>query len=59
MNDDPNRVDPDTCHGLGPGQVMQSTLVQVPNALYRSPDVDAANGCRRRADKPRNGMEAT
>lgn len=49
---DPNYVDPDKwCplimsfqkfYGLAPGQVHPSTLAQVPETLYRSPDVDRA-----------------
>jgi flavin reductase (DIM6/NTAB) family NADH-FMN oxidoreductase RutF len=51
-NGDPNRVDPDKWrplimsfarfYGLAPGQVLNSTLAQVPEDLYRSPDVDTA-----------------
>jgi flavin reductase (DIM6/NTAB) family NADH-FMN oxidoreductase RutF len=51
-NGDPNRVDPDKWrplimsfakfYGLAPGQLLNSTLVQVPEDLYRSPDVDTA-----------------
>ena len=29
-------------YGLEPGQLMPSTLASVPEALYRSPDVDRA-----------------
>lgn len=52
MNGDPNRVDPDKWHplimsfqkfyGLGSGQVHESTLAEIPEVLYRSPDVDRA-----------------
>ena len=48
----PNRVDPDKWrplimsfakfYGLASGQLLTSTLAQVPEDLYRSPDVDAA-----------------
>ncbi|MEA2834040.1 MAG: hypothetical protein QOG66_2242 [Methylobacteriaceae bacterium] len=49
--DEPNRIDPDKWrplimsfqkfYGLGP-QVHASTLAQIPEAMYRSPDVDRA-----------------
>ena len=52
LNGDPNRIDPDKWrplimsfakfYGLAPGQLLTSTLAQVPEALYRSPDVDTA-----------------
>jgi flavin reductase (DIM6/NTAB) family NADH-FMN oxidoreductase RutF len=52
MNGDPNRVDPDKWrplimsfqkfYGLGGGQIHESTLAEIPEALYRSPDVDRA-----------------
>jgi flavin reductase (DIM6/NTAB) family NADH-FMN oxidoreductase RutF len=52
MNGDPNRVDPDKWrplimsfqkfYGLGGGQVHESTLAEIPEAMYRSPDVDRA-----------------
>jgi hypothetical protein len=48
---DPNRIDPDKWrplimsfqkfYGLGP-QVRPSTLASIPEAVYRSPDVDKA-----------------
>jgi flavin reductase (DIM6/NTAB) family NADH-FMN oxidoreductase RutF len=48
----PNRVDPDRWrplimsfgrfYGLAPGQLLDSTLAQVPEDLYRTPDVDRA-----------------
>jgi flavin reductase (DIM6/NTAB) family NADH-FMN oxidoreductase RutF len=48
---EPNRIDPDKWrplimsfqkfYGLGP-EVHASTLAQIPEALYRSPDVDRA-----------------
>jgi hypothetical protein len=51
-NGDPNRIDPDKWrplimsfqkfYGLAPDQVHASRLSQVPEALYRSPDVDRA-----------------
>jgi flavin reductase (DIM6/NTAB) family NADH-FMN oxidoreductase RutF len=52
MNGNPNRVDPDKWrplimsfakfYGLTSEQVLPSTLAQVPEDLYRSPDVDTA-----------------
>jgi flavin reductase (DIM6/NTAB) family NADH-FMN oxidoreductase RutF len=52
MDGNPNRVDPDKWrplimsfakfYGLAEGQLLPSTLAQVPEALYRSPDVDRA-----------------
>jgi flavin reductase (DIM6/NTAB) family NADH-FMN oxidoreductase RutF len=52
LNGNPNRIDPDrwrplimnfaSFYGLAPGQLLKSTLAQVPEALYRSPDVDTA-----------------
>jgi flavin reductase (DIM6/NTAB) family NADH-FMN oxidoreductase RutF len=51
-NGNPNRVDPDKWrplimsfarfYGLAPGELRHSTLAQVPEDLYRSPDVDRA-----------------
>jgi flavin reductase (DIM6/NTAB) family NADH-FMN oxidoreductase RutF len=51
MAGEPNRIDPDKWrplimsfqkfYGLGP-QVHESTLAQIPEAMYRSPDVDRA-----------------
>jgi flavin reductase (DIM6/NTAB) family NADH-FMN oxidoreductase RutF len=51
MGGEPNRIDPDKWrplimsfqkfYGLGP-QVHASTLAQIPEAMYRSPDVDRA-----------------
>lgn len=59
MDGNPNRVDPDKWrplimsfaqfYGLAPGQLMNSTLAQVPEALYRSPDVDAARAAPMRS----------
>jgi flavin reductase (DIM6/NTAB) family NADH-FMN oxidoreductase RutF len=56
----PNRVDPDKWrplimsfgrfYGLAPGQLLDSTLAQVPEDLYRSPDVDTARSVTARAD---------
>lgn len=53
MNGEVNRIDPDKWrplimsfqqfYGLGP-QLQASTLGQVPESLYRSPDVDRARG---------------
>jgi len=52
MDGDPNRVDPDKWrplimsfaryYGLADRQLLDSTLARVPEALYRSPDVDTA-----------------
>ena len=52
MDGDSNRVDPDKwrplimsfqrLYGLASGQVAHSTLAQVPEKLYRSPDVHTA-----------------
>lgn len=49
MNGDPNRIDPDLWrplivsfqkfYGLESQQVHESTLAQIPEALYRSPNV--------------------
>jgi flavin reductase (DIM6/NTAB) family NADH-FMN oxidoreductase RutF len=49
---DPNRVDPDKWrplimsfqkfYGLGGGQIHESTLAEIPEAMYRSRDVDRA-----------------
>ncbi|MBC8099637.1 MAG: flavin reductase family protein [Armatimonadetes bacterium] len=49
---EPNRIDPDQWrplmmsfqkfYGFGVGQVAESTLAQIPEASYRSPDVDRA-----------------
>jgi flavin reductase (DIM6/NTAB) family NADH-FMN oxidoreductase RutF len=51
LEGEPNRIDPDKwrplimsfqkLYGLGP-QVHESTLAQIPEAMYRSPDVDRA-----------------
>jgi flavin reductase (DIM6/NTAB) family NADH-FMN oxidoreductase RutF len=53
MDGEPNHVDPDKWrplimsfqkfYGLGQDQVHESTLAQIPESLYRSPDVDRAN----------------
>ena len=52
MDGNPNRVDPDKWrplimsfqkfYGLAPEQVHESTLAQIPEHTYRSPDVDRA-----------------
>ena len=52
MDGEPNRVDPDKWrplimsfqkfYGLALGQVHESTLAQISELLYRSPDVDRA-----------------
>ena len=52
VDDDPNRIDPDKWrplimsfqkfYGLASRQLHASTLAQIPEALYRSPDVDRA-----------------
>lgn len=52
MDEQPNRVDPDKWrplimsfqkfYGLAAGQAHESTLAEIPEALYRSPDVDRA-----------------
>lgn len=57
MDGNPDRVDPDRWrplimsfskfYGLAPDQLLPSTLAQVPEALYRSPDVDAARAAVR------------
>jgi flavin reductase (DIM6/NTAB) family NADH-FMN oxidoreductase RutF len=59
-NGDRNRVDPDKWrplimsfakfYGLAPGQLRNSTLAQVPEDLYRSPDVDRARTVPARCD---------
>ena len=59
MDGDPDRVDPDKWrplimsfqkfYGLEDGQLLHSTLAQVPEALYRSPDVDTARALPNRA----------
>lgn len=59
MDDSPNRVDPDKWrplimsfakfYGLAPGQLQPSTLARVPEAYYRSPDVDVARALPVRA----------
>jgi flavin reductase (DIM6/NTAB) family NADH-FMN oxidoreductase RutF len=56
----PNRIDPDKWrplimsfgrfYGLAPGQLLDSTLAQVPEDLYRSPDVDTARSVAARTD---------
>lgn len=61
MADDPNRIDPDAwrplimsfqkLYGLGP-QVRPSTLASIPEAVYRSPDVDRSRGEGARAAVP-------
>jgi flavin reductase (DIM6/NTAB) family NADH-FMN oxidoreductase RutF len=57
MDGHTDRIDPDKwrplimgfqCfYGLTPNQVQESTLGQVPEALYRSPDVDRARSVER------------
>ena len=52
MRGEPNRIDPDLWrplimsfqkfYGLAPGQLQGSTLASIPEAMYRSPDVDRA-----------------
>ncbi len=52
LNGEPNRIDPDKWrplimsfqkfYGLGTEQVHGSTLSQIPESMYRSPDVDRA-----------------
>lgn len=52
MDDAPNRIDPDKWrplimsfqkfYGLAEGEVHDSLLAEIPEALYRSPDVDRA-----------------
>src|SRR5262249_44850133 len=52
VDGEPNRIDPDKWrplimsfqkfYGLAPGQLHESHLGSVPEALYRSPDVDRA-----------------
>jgi flavin reductase (DIM6/NTAB) family NADH-FMN oxidoreductase RutF len=56
MNGNPNRVDPDKWrplifsfaqfYGLAERQLLHSTLAQIPESLYRSPDVDKARMAR-------------
>ncbi len=52
VDGEPNRIDPDKWrplimsfqkfYGLAPGQIHESTLAKIPEALYRSPDIDRA-----------------
>jgi flavin reductase (DIM6/NTAB) family NADH-FMN oxidoreductase RutF len=59
-NGNPDRVDPDKWrplimsfarfYGLAPGELLASTLAQVPEEMYRSPDVDRARSVAARAD---------
>jgi flavin reductase (DIM6/NTAB) family NADH-FMN oxidoreductase RutF len=59
MSHDQNRIDPDLwrpmimsfCryYGLGP-EIAHSKLAEIPEAQYRSPDVDRANRARRRTN---------
>jgi len=73
VDGEPNRIDPDKwrplimsfqkLYGLMPQQLRPSTLAQIPEALYRSPDVDrarqAAVGDRLHADvQSSNGRPA-
>ena len=61
----PDRIDPDKWrpltmsfskfYGLAPGQLLASTLAQVPEHLYRSPDVDTARLAVRPAEWDRRG----
>jgi len=54
---EPNRVDPDKWrplimsfqkyYGLAPGELHASVLAQIPEAMYRSPDVDRARAAER------------
>ena len=54
MRDEPNRIDPDLWrplimsfqkfYGLGP-QLEPSVLAQIPEALYRTPDIERAREC--------------
>ncbi len=64
MRGEPNRIDPDKWrplimsfqkfYGLAPQQLHESTLGQIPEALYRSPDVDwARTVISREAPRPR------
>ncbi len=56
---EPNRVDPDRWrplimsfqkfYGLGPGELRASALAQIPEAMYRSPDVDRGRAAFRAA----------
>jgi flavin reductase (DIM6/NTAB) family NADH-FMN oxidoreductase RutF len=56
---EPNRIDPDLWrplimsfqkfYGLAPEELHRSALVQIPEALYRSPDVDRARAAVRAA----------
>ena len=58
MDGHPNRIDPDKWrplimsfqefYGLAPGKVHESTLGQIAEVLYRSPDVDRAREVSRR-----------
>jgi flavin reductase (DIM6/NTAB) family NADH-FMN oxidoreductase RutF len=62
LNGDPNRIDPDKwCplimsfqkfYGLAPEQVHASRLSRVPEALYRSPDVDRARAIHGQSSEP-------
>src|SRR5262245_8212281 len=64
-NGDRNRVDPDKWrplimsfakfYGLAPGQLLNSTLAQVPEHLYRSPDVDTARSVVQRMEAAHAG----
>jgi flavin reductase (DIM6/NTAB) family NADH-FMN oxidoreductase RutF len=59
-NGNRNRVDPDKWrplimsfarfYGLAPGELLDSTLAQVPEEMYRSPDVDRARSVVARPD---------
>jgi flavin reductase (DIM6/NTAB) family NADH-FMN oxidoreductase RutF len=63
-NGDPNRVDPDKwrplimsfakLYGLAAGQLLNSKLAQVPEHLYRSPDVDTARSVSMRCAQHEN-----
>jgi flavin reductase (DIM6/NTAB) family NADH-FMN oxidoreductase RutF len=56
MDGEPNRIDADKWqplimsfqkfYGLGLGQVFDSTLAQIPESAYRSPDVDRAGSAK-------------
>lgn len=59
MQGESNRIDPDKWrplimsfqkfYGLTPNQLHESTLAEIPESLYRSPDVDRARGATSKA----------